>query len=207
VASDDFSAQAKQALAMYDQNKDGYLVKDEVPENLQGQFGRFEAVDGDEDGKAYAPEIEAFFAQQQAGLRAQIHARAGDQDDALFMALDADRDQRLDSREAEAAGQRLAALDRNSDGNVTPDELPEMLVLGLARGRIENMDALFTPPPVAVRQADAKAPRWFTSMDANGDGAISQREFLGALQKFAELDRDRNGLLELSEAEQINPKR
>jgi hypothetical protein len=44
-------------------------------------------------------------------------------------------------------------------------------------------------------------------MDANSDGAISQREFLGSAVRFAELDRDRNGLLELMEAESTNPKR
>jgi Ca2+-binding EF-hand superfamily protein len=200
VASDDFSARAKQALGMFDRNKDGYLEKEEVPETLQMQLGRFEAVDADEDGKAYPHEVEAFLAQQQAGLRAQIHARASDQDDALFTALDADRDQRLDGREVAGAAQRLAALDRDADGKLTPGELPEMLLLGLARGSLENADATFAPPPVIVRRADDKAPRWFNAMDANSDGAISQREFLGPAAKFAELDKDNNGLLELSEA-------
>jgi len=36
-------------------------------------------------------------------------------------------------------------------------------------------------------------------MDANQDGAISRREFIGAIEKFRELDRDGNGLLELWE--------
>jgi len=75
-----------------------------------------------------------------------------------------------------------------------------MLLIGLARGSLENADATFAPPPVIARRADDKAPRWFTAMDANSDGAISQREFLGPAARFAELDRDRNGLLELSEA-------
>ena len=49
-----------------------------MPESLQGQLGPFEAVDADGDGKAYPHEIEAFLAQQQAGLRAQIHSRVSD---------------------------------------------------------------------------------------------------------------------------------
>jgi Ca2+-binding EF-hand superfamily protein len=200
VASEDFAARAKQALAMYDNNKDGYLVKEEVPENLQAQFGRFEAIDGDADEKAFPAEIEAFLTQQQAGLRAQIHAKASDREDVLFAALDADRDERLDSREVEAAAQRLGALDKNSDGLVTGDELPELMVIGLARGSLENADATFTPPPVVVRGPAGDAPRWFTAMDANSDGAISRREFLGTAEKFAELDADANGLLELAEA-------
>ncbi len=200
VASANFAEQARQAIAMYDNNKDGYLVKDEVPENLQAQFGRFEAIDADEDGKAFAGEIEAFLAQQQAGLRAQIHAKAGDREDVLFAVLDADRDERLDSREALAAAQRLQALDKNGDGQVTADELPELMVIALARGSLENADATFAPPPVIVRSPAGDAPRWFTAMDANSDGAISQREFLGPAAKFAELDKDGNGLLELAEA-------
>jgi Ca2+-binding EF-hand superfamily protein len=132
-------------------------------------------------------------------LRAQIHARATDREDALFAALDADHDERLDSREIEGAAQRLTSLDEDRDGQVTPDELPEVLLLGLARGSIENLDATFRPPPVIARGPDDKAPRWFTAMDANRDGAISRREFLGASEKFAELDADKNGLLELTE--------
>jgi Ca2+-binding EF-hand superfamily protein len=188
-----------QALGMFDQNKDGYLEKSELPESLQGQLGRFEAVDADDDGKAYAHEIEAFLAQQQAGLRAQIHAKATDTEDVLFAALDADHDERLDSRELEGANSRLAALDRNGDGKVTSDELPEVLLIGLARGSLENADATFSPPPIIVRGPDGKAPRWFTSMDANRDGTISRREFLGSAETFLELDRDGNGLLELAE--------
>jgi hypothetical protein len=171
-----------------------------VPVGLQAQFGRFEAVDADEDGRVYAGEIEAYLAQQQAGLRAQIHAKAGDREDALFAALDTDHDERLDSREVEGAAQRLAALDADGDDQILPDELPEVLVIGLARGSLENADATFRPPPVIVRGPDEKAPRWFTAMDANRDGVISRREFLGPLEKFAELDADGNGLLEVGEA-------
>jgi hypothetical protein len=199
VASDDFSVRAKQALDMYDQNKDGYLEKSEVPESLQGQFARFEAVDPDGDGKAYPYEIEAFLAQQQAGLRAQIHARATDREDVLFAALDADHDERLDSRELEGAPARLAAQDKNADGELTSDELPEVLLIGLARGSLENADATFAPPPVIARGPNTKAPRWFTAMDANQDGAISRREFLGSLENFRDLDKDANGLLDVEE--------
>jgi Ca2+-binding EF-hand superfamily protein len=200
VASDDFEARANQALMMFDANKNGYVEKEEVPEGVQAQFGQFEAVDADEDGKAFAGEIAAYLSQQQAALRAQIHARASDREDALFAVLDTNHDERLDSREQEAAAERLASLDRDGDGLVSPEDIPEAMVIGLARGSLENIDALFTPPPVIVRSPTEDAPRWFTAMDANSDGAISQREFLGSPEKFAEMDADKNGLLELAEA-------
>lgn len=199
VAADDFEARARQALAMYDANKDGYLEPGEISEAAQAQLARFEALDADGDGKVYLGEIEAFLRQQQAGLRAQIHAKAGDQDDLLFAVLDANGDGRLDSRELEQAAERLAALDTDGDGLVTPDELPEAMVIGLARGSLENADTLFTPPPAAARPT-GEAPRWFTAMDANRDGVISRREFVGTSEQFAALDADGNGLIELHEA-------
>jgi Ca2+-binding EF-hand superfamily protein len=199
VASEDFSERAKQSLGMFDQNKDGYLEKSEETDVSRAQLGRFEALDADDDGKAYAHEIEAFLAQQQAGLRAQIHAKAADTEDVLFAALDADHDERLDSRELEGAALRLAAFDKNGDGKVVSDELPEVLLIGLARGSLENAEATFRPPPIIVRGPDGKAPRWFTSMDANQDGVISKREFLGAAEVFRGLDKSGDGLLETSE--------
>lgn len=199
VARGNFAAQAKQSLAMFDQNKDGYLEASEVPEALQGQIGRFEAIDADGDGKAYPQEIEAFLTQQQAGLRAQIHARATDVEDLLFVALDANHDERLDSREIQRAGERLAELDTDNDGELSPAELPESLSIVLARGSIENADALFAPTPAAFSRPDRKTPRWFTAMDANQDGVISRREFLGTDQQFSDLDRDQSGIIELAE--------
>jgi hypothetical protein len=167
---------------------------------LQGQFGRFEAVDTDGDGKAYPHEIEAFLAQQQAGLRAQIHARATDTEDLLFTALDLNQDQRLDSREIQHADERLKDLDLNGDGNLAPDELPEVLTIVLARGSIETPNTTFALPPVTPDETGLKTvPRWFTAMDANQDGVISRREFLGTAEQFTRLDRDASGLLELAE--------
>jgi Ca2+-binding EF-hand superfamily protein len=205
VANESFAARAKQALAMFDANKDGYLEKSEIPESLQAQLGRFEAIDRDEDGKVFPAEIEAFLRQQQSGLRAQIHAKATDGDDVLFAALDSDHDQRLDGREVQSSAARLASLDQNGDGQLSPEELPEIMTIGLARGSLENADALFVPPPVIVRTPNREAPRWFSAMDANGDGVISRREFLGPSEKFAELDVDANGLLELKEIPNREP--
>lgn len=200
IVNQDFEAQAQQALATLDANKDGYLEKSEVPETAQPQLGQFEAVDADEDGKVYAGEIVAFLTQQQAAQRSQIHAKASDREDVLFAVLDADHDERLDLRELESAPERMGVLDRDGDGLISPDELPEVMTIGLARGNLENMDALFVPPPVVARGPAGDAPRWFTSMDANADGAISQREFIGSEDKFAELDANGNGLLEAPEA-------
>jgi Ca2+-binding EF-hand superfamily protein len=200
VEGGDFAAQAQQALTALDGDKNGYLEKSEVPQNAAPQLGQYEAVDTDENGKVYLEEIVAFLKQQQAGLRAQIHARASDREDALFAALDQNYDERLDAREVEEAPERLAQLDTSGDGLVRGDEIPESLTVGLARGNLENMDALFVMPPLVVRAPAEDTPRWFTAMDANGDGAISRREFLGSAEKFAPLDTSGDGLIDAVEA-------
>jgi Ca2+-binding EF-hand superfamily protein len=200
LAAGNYEAQATQALALLDADKNGYLEEKEVPADAAAQFGQFAAVDTDEDGKAYPAEIVAYLAQQQAAMRGQIHAKAGDREDVLFAALDQNHDERLDSREIEHARERLAQFDKDGDGQLTSGELPESLVIGLARGNLQNMDALFAPPPLAAQAPAADAPRWFTAMDANHDGVISPREFLGAAAKFQSLDGDGNGLLDVAEA-------
>ncbi|HUE72893.1 MAG TPA: hypothetical protein VMP01_18555 [Pirellulaceae bacterium] len=200
VGGADYEARAKQLLDALDTDKNGYLEAKEIPEEAQGQLARFEALDTDEDGKVYAGEIVAFLAQQQAALRAQVHAKAGDRDDPLFAALDASGDDRLDGREIEAAGDRLKELDRDGDGLISIDEIPSAMFIGLARGSLENQDALFVPPSIATRGPSPDAPRWFSSMDTSRDGLISRREFLGTAEQFAELDRNQDGFVDGGEA-------
>jgi Ca2+-binding EF-hand superfamily protein len=194
------TARADQLLAQFDADKNGYLEASEVPENAVQQFGAFEAVDADEDGKIYTPEIREYLVGQQAAQRAQIHAKVEDREDRLFALLDANHDERLDRREVAQAADGLQALATRRPGQITAGDLPEVLMLGLARGNAQNLDALFTPPPARVQTVAADLPRWFRSMDANADGAISRREFIGPLAKFDELDANGDGLLEAAEA-------
>jgi Ca2+-binding EF-hand superfamily protein len=49
--------------------------------------------------------------------------------------------------------------------------------------------------------ANAPAPDWFDSLDANGDGQISQREFPGEPALFQQLDRNADGRLTVQEAD------
>ena len=200
VGGADYEARAKQLLDSLDADKNGYLESKEVPEQAQAQLARFEAVDTDEDGKVYSGEIVAFLGQQQAALRAQIHAKAGDREDPLFATLDENGDDRLDGREIEAAADRLATLDRDGNGQISVDEIPAGMFVGFARGSLENQDALFAPPTIASRIPPAEAPRWFTSMDTSRDGLISRREFLGTPEQFASLDANQDGFVDAGEA-------
>lgn len=199
IAAIDYDAQAQQGLTMYDTDKNGYLEEKELNEMAQAQFARFDALDTDDDKRIYPGEIATFLRQRQGAQRAQVHARAQDQEDALYQALDQNADDRLDARELETAAERLLTLDGNQDGQLTGDELPTGLAVVIARGSIENPNQLFAVSPVEVRPVATNLPSWFTAMDTSRDGVISAREFLGPAAKFAELDKNRNGFFEPEE--------
>lgn len=199
IAAVDFEAQAQQGLAMYDTDKNGYLEAKEVNEQVQAQFARFEALDSDGDEKVYPGEIAAFLRQRQGAQRAQVHMRAQDQEDYLFLALDQNADGRLDAQELETAAARLQKLDANGDGKLIDDELPGGLAIVVARGSVENQNQLFAIGPVEAQTPPSGLPAWFTAMDTSRDGVISAREFLGTAEKFASLDKNGNGFFEPSE--------
>lgn len=199
LAGTDLAAQAAALLQTLDADNNGYLEEAELPPGAATQLPQFAAADANEDGKIYPDEIAAFLRQQQAAQRAQIHARAELRGDPLFGFLDRNSDDQLDPRELQAAAARLAELDSDGDGQVLVSDLPEALTFCLARGSIENQDELFRPPSVTARVENGAAPRWFTAMDQNGDGALSPREFLGEADDFEKLDRNRDGLIDLSE--------
>ncbi|MCA9156590.1 MAG: hypothetical protein KDA38_17485, partial [Planctomycetales bacterium] len=77
---------------------------------------------------------------------------------------------------------------------VTPGEIQTSFVVGLVRGDPQQGNNLFVmPPPRRLTATDA--PAWFTNMDANNDGFVSDREFLGTPPQFAALDTNQDGLL------------
>jgi Ca2+-binding EF-hand superfamily protein len=205
VAAADFEAQAKQALDMYDADKNGYLEAKEIPADAQTSLGSFEGVDTDEDGKVYPGEIVTYLSQQQAALRSQVHAKAEDREDAFFLVLDENGDEKLDGREIENAPARLKLFDKNGDGEIVGDEIPPAMIVGFSRGSLQNVDALFVMPSLVPRAPAKEVPRWFTLMDTSGDGVISRREFLGEAEQFEKLDANKDGFLDTTEVPSNNP--
>lgn len=189
--------QAKQALMMADADKNGYLEASEITGG--SVLMRIEAVDENEDGKAYPDEIERFFHHRMGAQRAQIHARADYRDDAVLAWLDTNRDDRLDHLELRGLADRIKQLDKNGDGMVGRDELPDNLYFVLARGDLQNPGVLFALPAPRVVDNSGERPRWFTKMDLNRDGVINRREFLGELDQFNQLDKDGDGALSWGE--------
>jgi len=77
--------------------------------------------------------------------------------------------------------------------------------LTLGRGGLSGLSTAI--PAAVVRTMNTPAPtptsagpKWFLRMDRNRDGDISRREFLGSRAQFSRLDRDKDDLIDPSEA-------
>lgn len=141
----------------------------------------------------------------QVAARNQIRLMVHDQADALFEELDANADGRLGEREIAYCPQRLAAADRNADGQLAGDEFPYSMIVAFLRAEQPSQQSFYIPPSPAVEatSTDNPLPSWFAPADLNGDGDVSRREFLGAPQHFHRLDTNSDGYISLPEATNI----
>jgi len=191
-------------FAMLDRDQNGYLEESEYAGQILAFNLPFRGLDPNGDGMVYESEAVAVLELRQAVPRAQIRARAADQEDALFTALDTTGDGRLTAREIHGAPALLRELDRDGDGRLQSHEIPGTMAVGFIRGgnpQQDNQLLVVPAPPVK----DDLLPRWFRGMDSNGDGDVSPREFLGSREKFEQLDTDADGFITPAEAATLEP--
>lgn len=109
----------------------------------------------------------------------------------------------------EAADAAFGRADKNGDGRVTPDELPQNALFKRFDG---NGDGLITPEECrasfakmsgAARKSGGAVglEALFHKTDKNGDGTLSKEE-VDRPQLFALMDRDGDGIVKLEEARQ-----
>lgn len=209
----DYTRTAESFITRADSDSNGYLEKSELQGNPQGAYvlRQFDAWDADGDGKVYVEEIVAAYDRQMAPRRSQVVITAGRHSATMFDLLDANGDGRLGLRELRNIRDRIASRDTNGDGTLQPSEMPGRFTLDFGRGgstvggggfgvvRVNQIGGGTTP--TAERPTDG--PRWFMHADVNRDGDLSPREFLGPLERFRELDRDGDGLIDRDEAEHV----
>lgn len=121
-------------------------------------------------------------------------------DSPWFELMDLNGDQKLVVAELEQFANQAAPWDRNKDGAVAVDEMPISVLLEVKRSEVRGLKSRLGGTAIEKRGAnDVSAPTWFTGMDYNSDGELSQSEFLGDRSDFEKLDKDRDGIIEARE--------
>lgn len=206
AAATNFESQANARLAQYDADKNGYIDRKEIAEAADADSieAQFVLWDDNGDGKVFLDELRSVLERDADVDRSRITVSSGDRGPVLFSLIDQNGDQRLGLREIHSAAERLKTLDQNRDGRVTPDEMPAEIVVTFAGGAAERP----VPPAVAADAAatpanlGANGPGWFERMDRNGDGDLTPREFLGTAEQFTRIDRNKDGFIDRTEAEE-----
>jgi Ca2+-binding EF-hand superfamily protein len=191
----------------YDTDNNAYINKSEAGNGGIGEAA-FAAMDTDEDGKVMKGEFGSFMNRQNAAAAVRLQLEVTDEGQSLFDLLDTDSNGVLSARELRTAVNILSFADKNGDGTLGGDEIPQHLRLELVRGVDQPGDArsIAVAASTSTAKSSSSGPLWFRKMDRNGDGDLSPHEFVGPIQAFRKLDVDGDGLIDRQEAEAASPK-
>ncbi|MDE1163756.1 MAG: EF-hand domain-containing protein [Acidobacteriaceae bacterium] len=187
ITSDELSSRPENAgasaedlvkqLMAFDKNGDGVLTPDELPARMQSLFER---ADTNKDGKLTPDEIRAMARKQ--GMPTGRQSEPGKAEgmfrmDPLLNTLDANHDGVIEADEIAAAPKALLALDKNGDGEITPDEMkPRQMT------------------------SEERAKHMLEEWDTNQDGKLSKAEMPERMQaQFEKIDTNSDGFADLEE--------
>lgn len=118
----------------------------------------------------------------------------------MMVALDADRDGVISSKEIANAAAALGTLDANQDGQITRDELRPPRDQRPPAG--PPREGRGPKPQAAGRPLHQGSPDRLLNRDIDGDGKINFAEFAAPLKQiFTRLDANGDGLVDVKEAE------
>lgn len=119
---------------------------------------------------------------------------------AWYEIVDSNADGRISHVEMDGFGALAKSWDRDADGAIQASEMP--LAINLLVARLDNRGMIRSAGGSIVQKRGAiapSAPAWFVGMDYNLDGGITRTEFLGEDLDFERLDKNRDGILDLTE--------
>lgn len=120
---------------------------------------------------------------------------------AMLQEIDPNTDGRFSIRELRQLNDRLAAFDRNSDGQITSDETHPTFRVCIGLGPAAHQPlALLREVNAPTATTQVTGPEWFTEMDKNKDYDLTRQEFPGTDEQFKQLDADSDELISAVEA-------
>lgn len=167
-------------------------------------------ADRNNDNRLSRKELTDYLQVQEKFLFRTSYLTVVDRGSSLFEFLDADHDRRLSPRELRTAWQRLSVWDHDKTGRINRRQVPRQFQFVLSYG--QSRAGLPDPQPGAPRDEmslfrdRSRGPLWFRKMDRNGDGDVSEKEFLGSGEQFRRIDTDGDGLIDVFEAERADEK-
>ncbi len=169
-----------------DQNGDGVLTSEEVPQERQRFFDlMMQRGDENQDGKLTKEEFTASLSDRGGSGRAGGGRRPFDAE-RMFERFDSNGDGEITPDEIPQRVQRMMQLDRNGDGVLTREELSQGPPGGGFGGG----------PGMAPGDPGARAERMFERFDTNSDGTVTKDELPDGMQQFMErFDRNGDGVV------------